>query len=148
MWKIPASANPGRLAENGVVRAIVLGTLGLLPALAAQWIALGIGGAGHGWVGPVFFSMPLFLLYPLAFLRALPSPAGAQRADAILLAAAGGLDFLLLGDMILVEKAYVLAAVGAAPGLVALWLALWAAWQVPAVAALLRNRDLQGVRRH
>ncbi|WP_294237841.1 hypothetical protein [uncultured Sphingomonas sp.] len=63
--------------------------------LATQALALGLAGAGHGWVGASAWSLPLLVLYPLARLRMVSPIFCGRRADAMLLAVAAVLDVTL-----------------------------------------------------
>ncbi|HEX5182038.1 MAG TPA: hypothetical protein VFW19_02680 [Allosphingosinicella sp.] len=126
------------------MRAIRWGALGLLPWLVAQFIAFGIGGAGHGWIAPFYFSIPLFFLYPLVFIRAF-SNTGKREIDAAILVIAAVLDTLLLRNALYSESEYVIRMWGDAGGVVALWLALWVGWQILTVLSLARKRHPQGV---
>jgi hypothetical protein len=121
------------------MRPVGWGALGLLPWFVTQFIGLGIGGAGHGWVAPFFFTMPLVLLYPLVFIRAF-SRAGARKVDVSILVVAAALDLFLLRNLFFQEYEYFLKVWNFGSTIVALWFGLWAAWQVLAVAALLRKR--------
>jgi hypothetical protein len=118
------------------------GALGLLPWFVAQFIALGIGGAGHGWIAPFYFTIPLFLLYPLVFIRAF-SRVGTWKVDAAILVIAAVLDLLLLRNLFFLEYEYFLRMWNDARGVVALWFGLWAAWQVLAITTLLRKRRVE-----
>ena len=116
-----------------------MGALGLATALLTQFIGLGMTGAGHGWIAPFYFSMPLFLLYPAALIRAFRSGRGGMAIDLALLAVALALDLLLLRNIFGEENRYFHTLWGRFPGFVLLWIALWAGWQALALIALLRN---------
>jgi hypothetical protein len=121
---------------------VLLGVLGLLFWLATQWIALGIAAGGHGWLSPLWLSMPLFFLCPIAFIRAFCATTGRIWLDQGLLVVAGVLDVLLLRSIfiqrelilqlwnIFTDNRYVLA----------LWIGLWFGWQLLSLATLIRKR--------
>jgi hypothetical protein len=121
------------------VRKVVVGALGLLPALVA--LALGLGGAagGHGWIGVFWFSIPLLLLYPLVFVRAFASKAETPDKDFIILAVGGAFDLLLAANMV-AEREYVGKLWSLDRSGMIMWLALWAGWQVLGVTTALRRR--------
>jgi hypothetical protein len=112
--------------------------MGLLPWALAIALSVGIGGGGHGWVAPFFVSIPLLALYPLAFIAAFSRPRSTRLVWALLLAALL-LNLFLLALTVLHEPGYFAASVRFAAGPVALWIALWLAWQVLAVMTLLRT---------
>jgi hypothetical protein len=117
-------------------------TLGLLFWLAAQTIGLGLAGGGHGWNGPFVFSMPLIILYPLAFVGAFCSKAYLPSLHGVILAAAVGLDCLLLANFAS-EFQYITKMWRFPDGalFIAIWLGLWAGWQILLAATLLRRRQ-------
>jgi hypothetical protein len=121
---------------------VLMMALGLLSWLAAQAIGLGLTGAGHGWTGPFFFSMPLIILYPLAFVGAFCSKDYLPSVPVVFLAAAVGLDCLLLANFAS-EFPYIvkLWRFPEGPSYISLWLGLWAGWQILFAAALLRRRQ-------
>ena len=122
------------------MRRVMLGALGLLLWLVTQAIGLGLTGAGHGWYGALIFSLPLVVLYPLAFIRAFGSKAESPQDDMRILIAAAVLDLLLLSNMFLLDHDYFIKMGRFDPTIVTVWIALWAGWQVLGVVALLRRR--------
>ena len=119
------------------MRMIVVGALGLLMWLVVQVMATGITAAGHGWYGPFFLSLPLLILYPLAFVRAF-AERGSPKGDINLLIVGAALDLALVVDMV-VERDILLRLWGLDWAWLALWLALWAGWQALGFTTLLRN---------
>ena len=111
-----------------------MGTLGLVLWLIAQAMGLLIAGAGHGWGGAFLFSLPLAILYPLALIRIASPVTGSHNADVGLMAAAIVLDLFLLGSTSGDE--YFMKVWRFDPTFVAIWIAIWAGWQVPFVASL------------
>ncbi|MEA3016904.1 MAG: hypothetical protein QOI38_1626 [Sphingomonadales bacterium] len=107
---------------------------GLVVAALAQMLGLLIGGAGHGWGQPFLFSPALFVAYPVVFLR-LRAPGTLAWTDVALLAAAGGLDMLLVRAT-QAEGTRYFDAVMAMPPIPHLWLALWLLWQALTVKIL------------
>lgn len=122
------------------MRTILSAVLGLLPWLLAQGIAFGMTGGGHGWVAPFFFSIPLAILYPIAFLRFFGGRPPALKLDVGLLLVAVTLDTLLLADLLLQEGEYFLRVWNVAAEFVGSWLVLWTGWQILLLARLLRDR--------
>lgn len=121
------------------MRVVLMGGLGVLLWLIAQVMGLGLTGAGHGWYGAFFFSLPLVVLYPLVFVRAVSSKAGPRDADVGILAAAIVLDLLLLGNIFSWDNGYFMQMWNFDSTFVMIWLALWAGWQVVFVATLLKK---------
>ena len=124
-----------------MARTLLLMMVGLVAWLAAQAIGLLLAGGGHGWNGPFFFSMPLIILYPLAFVGAFSAKAYLPSVPVIILAAAVGLDCLLLANFAS-EFSYIVKMWRFPDGasFISLWLGLWAGWQILFAAALLRRR--------
>jgi hypothetical protein len=120
---------------------ILMMVLGGIFWLAAQAIGLGLAGGGHGWGGPFVFSIPLIILYPLAFIGAFCSKAYLTSLPVVILAAAVILDCLLIGSFVS-ELQYITKIWRMPDGalFVAIWLGLWAGWQILLIATLLRRR--------
>ncbi len=115
-------------------RAVVIG---LALAAFTQFFALAVTGGGHGWTTPFWFSPALFVLNPVAFVRA----AGDRKPGAIdimLVALAGALDVALFAKT---QQEGVEYFWRVSP-LNWVWLALWALWQlaVPTKLALIALR--------
>lgn len=126
------------------MRKILFGMLGLLFWLGTQWLALGIAAAGYGWISPSALSVPLILLYPIAFVRAFCARTGSIGPyRGLPIAIAGVLDVLLLGSIVL-EKEYILKGWRLPENryVLALWIALWAGWQMLLLASLIKDRRL------
>ena len=119
----------------------VRAALGLLAWLATQTVGLGLAGGGHGWDAPALFSLPLLLLYPVVFVRAFSKKGGIALGSSILLIAVA-LDLCLLASVYREER-YFSTMWNIDAGWVIAWLALWAAWQALAVAALLKKRAVR-----
>jgi hypothetical protein len=123
------------------VRKLLFGMLGLLFWLGTQWIALGIAAGGYGWIEPLWLSMLLIFLYPIAFIRAFCVTAGPARLDQHLLFLAAVLDALMVGSIFLHEE-ILRKAVRIIPEnlyWLALWIALWAGWQLLLLVALKKH---------
>ncbi|MBO9575505.1 MAG: hypothetical protein J7494_07210 [Sphingobium sp.] len=102
--------------------------VGLIAWLAAQTIALGMTGAGHGTYPPLFFSAPLIFLYPTAFIHLfVPGHHRGHRRRQVL-AAALLLDVILLACL-LAEGNFFLRMWRVEPVFVTVWIALWLGWQ-------------------
>ncbi|HYW15320.1 MAG TPA: hypothetical protein VE891_04095 [Allosphingosinicella sp.] len=119
--------------------------IGMLFWLAAQAIGLGLVGGGHGWGEPFFFSMPLIVLYPMAFVAAFCSKAYLPAISAIVVVAAVALDFLVFGSFAS-ESEYIVKMWRFPDGalFILLWLGLWAGWQILFVIGLVRRRHGAG----
>lgn len=122
----------------GTVFSIVVG---LVFGLATVVLGLGLAGGGHGWGGPFFLSIPLIVLYPLAFARTFRTKVKSSDLDVGLIAVAVMLDLALLGNFS-AEYDYFIKMWRFEDGalFISLWLGLWAGWQVLAAVALARNR--------
>ncbi|HEX5182122.1 MAG TPA: hypothetical protein VFW19_03110 [Allosphingosinicella sp.] len=127
------------MAKGRRKRLVIRGGLGLVAWFATQLVGIGIAGAGHGWVAPFLFTLALMPLYPATFIRAFAAPSGAIAIDAAILVIAGVLDLLLLRNMLGAEREYFLRMWTFETAGVALWLGLWAAWQMLALANLFRS---------
>ena len=122
------------------MREIILTAVGLLFWAVTQFIALMMGAGGHGWNAPLWLSMFLVPLYPLAFVEAFAPATGGKWLVRGLLIAAGLLDLLLLASLF-TEGEYIarLWNVPENPAVLLLWGGLWAGWQLLAFVALARN---------
>ena len=122
---------------------LLFGMLGLLFWAATQFLALGIGAGGHGWLAPFGLSMPLVVLYPLAFVRAFcVTRPWSKVGTGVLLVIAVTLDALMLGSLFLhgdiFWKQWDMFPDDRWVPL--LWFALWAGWQLLIIASLIKNR--------
>lgn len=116
----------------------IMGALGLAAGLFALLMGLGGAGGGHGWIGALWFSVPLVILYPLVLIRAVSSSRGSPDMDVVLLCVGGVLDLLLAANMA-EEQKYVLKLWSFDPSGMIMWLSLWAGWQVVGLATVLRK---------
>ena len=133
------------MIEGGAVRqrrgtAILWGVAGLLAWLAAQTLAVGVAGGGHGWMAPFHVSAPLALLYPLTLVRVFWGRTGALTLEAGLIVVAAALDLFLLGNALFDEPAYVARVSDQGALALVAWLVLWATWQGLLIAAVVRKR--------
>ena len=71
--------------------------VGLAFGMAAAVMGLGLAGGGHGWNGALFLSIPLIVLYPLAFGRVFSTNIKSSDLDVGLIAIAAMFDLTLLG---------------------------------------------------
>ncbi|HEY1605040.1 MAG TPA: hypothetical protein VGF77_05535 [Allosphingosinicella sp.] len=127
------------MAKGRRKRLVVWGGLGLLAWFATLLLGLGVAGAGHGWVAPFWFTLALLPLYPATFIRAFAASSRAIGIDAAILIIAAMLDLLLLRNIFGAEREYFLKMWAFETAGVALWFGLWVAWQMLALANLLRN---------
>lgn len=114
--------------------------IGLLAWLLTQAVALGLGGAGHGWMAPLWVSSVLIFLYPLVVVRVFASPAASIKVDATILLLAGVIDLFLLHNALVTERTYFSRVWNSSAGAVGLWIGLWAGWQLLAIVSLLKKR--------
>ena len=117
----------------------IMGALGFATGVLALLMGLGAAGGGHGWIGALWFSFPLVILYPLVLIRAVSSDWKSQDMDVAILFVAGPLDLLLAANMA-AELQYVLKLWSFDAFGMILWLSLWAGWQVVGLATVLRKR--------
>ena len=120
---------------------VVTGLAGILVAALAQFIALLLAGAGHGWNQPFWFSAALWPLLPLVLIRVKRDAASVDRftLNLGLLALALVLDVALIIRTVEEGTEYFMGMVATGPLLVALWLLLWLSWQVGALFLLFRK---------
>lgn len=113
---------------------------GLVAWLISQCLGWAVGGAGHGWTPPIFFTVPLFVLYPAAVVGAFARGASAFRAGVAMLGVAATLDLWLL-SVTLQDGSYFLKMWSFAPCIVCAWLVCWFGWQALGVRMLLAGRN-------
>ena len=118
--------------------------LGLLLALIAQFLALMLAGAGHGWVTPFFASYALWILLPLTFatvrpFRSYPTGAGRKLLALALLGLVA--DASLLFATAQEGSEYFWSALDQAPPLPLLWILIWLSWQPVVALALARGEE-------
>jgi hypothetical protein len=118
---------------------VIMGMLGLVAAAFAVLMGIGGAGGGHGWIGALWFSLPLLILYPLVFVRSVSSSEEPLDYDIAVLAVAGVLDLLLAANMA-AEQEYVRKLWNLDPSGMTTWLALWGGWQIVGVTTLVRKR--------
>lgn len=117
---------------------------GLGCAVVAQFLALGLTGAGHGWVAPFFYSPLLFVAYPIVLARLIQPSRRMIWIEIMLLAAAVAADTYLAANALGSEASYVNRVMAAAPAFLVLWLCLWSAWQPLLIWLLLRGLRSDG----
>ena len=118
--------------------------LGLGMAALAQLLSVMLAGAGHGWVAPLFLSVALWVLLPLALWLAWPfAGSGDPWALCGLAAVAVGADAALV-ILTLGEFSHILfyIEVNGLAGMliIGLWLCLWSFWQPLIFHALMAGR--------
>lgn len=118
---------------------VIMAAIGIAVGSAALLMSLGGAGGGHGWIGALWFSVPLVFLYPLVLVRAVPPIGKSSNADAVIVAVAALLDLFLAANMASEQK-YVRMQWRFDPTGMSLWLSLWAGWQIVGVTTLLRKR--------
>ena len=117
---------------------------GLLIAAFAQFIALMLGGAGHGWTDPSLFSIVLFVTWPLALAR-IPRPAGTSAYPDRFMLVLGVVATLLLVVKTSSESDYFWRMADQDGGVTVIitWLLLWFGWQIVTAANLVRGRRFE-----
>jgi hypothetical protein len=109
--------------------------LGLFIAFIGHFIALGLAGAGHGWVTPLWISIVLWGVYPLTTVRALRHPS--FGVDSLLVFLAIALDAALVVLTVREGTEYFWRAVKFIEWwFFGLWIAIWFAWQLIAIINL------------
>lgn len=112
---------------------------GLFPAMLAEYIALGLAGAGHGWVSPLFCGLILFLAWP-ATLAVLAIVRRRRRLACALLVGAGLVaDAVLALSTLLEGTQYLERVLAVGSPLPVLWILLWLGWQAAALLGLLTS---------
>ena len=123
------------------------GTLGVVLAMVALFLAIFPAGAGHGWGAPFLFSIPLFIIYPMALIRSRTGHGTGIVPDIALVATAVVADIALCWSLIDYRTEWVRTPrESLVPGvdrsvfpIFLLWLLLWLFWQFVALRSLLRN---------
>ena len=114
---------------------------GLAIAAVAEFIALMLAGAGHGWVAAWPFSLILFAAYPAALFR-MPIAVGKSAMLDIAMLVVGVVASLLLLAATNAEAEYFWKVVHFEDGLqfIIVWLLLWFGWQALTLANVVRKR--------
>jgi hypothetical protein len=117
--------------------------LGFGLAAFAQFLGFLLAGAGHGWVAPMFLSIGLWFLLPLALVLAWPSAPTEKPLLFLIAAIAVAADALLI-KLSLGETPHIrhYVDVNGAIGftIIGLWLSLWFCWQVILLYSLAAKR--------
>src|ERR1044072_8335458 len=64
-------------------RAEVAAIAGVITAVATQFLAVMISGGGHAWVEPFFFSVAMWVMFPLMFIRVEQHRTGSDMLPAL-----------------------------------------------------------------
>jgi hypothetical protein len=107
-------------------RTFVAVAIGLALAALAQFVALLMAGAGHGWVTPFWFSPALFVLAPIAFVRVGGRGKAAPGIEIVLVMVGLALDVALYSAAVAEGVDYFWRVTP----FNWVWLALWSGWQV------------------
>jgi hypothetical protein len=113
---------------------------GLAIAAIAQFIAIMLTGAGHGWTAPLRYSLILFLAYPFALVRRADRAGTSILPDVVALGLGIGATLLLIvetrtneagiiGQFIRINGVFVIIV----------WVLLWLGWQALTVHTILRR---------
>lgn len=113
--------------------------IGASCAAVGQFLALGVAGAGHGWVAPFFYSPLLFVAYPLVLARLADRNRRTRWIEVALLTVAIAADWGLASNALGPEAIYVTRVLAAAPIFLVSWLFLWSGWQILALWLLLHS---------
>ena len=117
--------------------------LGLILAAIAQFLAMLLAGAGHGWVSPLLFSVALWIFIPSTLLAMRQVDNGSRNLMLGMAAVALAADvWLIIRSMDESRYIRLYVDVNGALGLIIilLWLGLWLFWQGLLVRALLGGR--------
>ena len=131
----PAASDRGRATIGWAIVVMLLGGVG------CAFVAVLFGGAGHGWSAPSSVSRVAMFASPLSVVAwaTRGRPAGKMLGLGLVATAA-------VADAALAEAAasegsgYFERSWSSDPGLVIVWVSLWAAWQVMALSAMLWPR--------
>jgi hypothetical protein len=121
--------------ENTGLPIILLVIIGVFLWFPAQVLAFGLAGAGHGWVIPLFITMPLILLYPLAMIAAFRKSDRSFITGMIVFFFAISLNGILIKSS-LDEGRYFEKVWNLNPYICLCWIVFWLGWQVLALYAL------------
>ena len=119
---------PPRPESDPRDRAIMVGLLG---AVGIVFYAFSMAGGGHGWIAPLWFSIPLLLIYPAVAVQTVGKDG--PLWPSLLLAGAAIVGDILLRRNILSEEAEYFEAAGVWGRI---WLIFWFGWQIVLVAAM------------
>lgn len=116
---------------------------GIGAAAFAQLLSFGIGGAGHGWIAPFFFSPIMWFTLPLMAARLVQRGAGSDKlpfVDGLMLLSALALDAALIGatrkEMFDIGPEQTNIVLSLQWPLISIWLVLWLSWQIAALFLL------------
>jgi hypothetical protein len=106
-------------------------------AALAEYIALLVAGAGHGWLAPLKYSLILFVLYPVAMFRRLDEGGTTIMFDRAMLFVGVGASLLLVADTVANESDSFPNIVNAYGLVVMVWMFLWVGWLIPTAARMI-----------
>ena len=129
-----------RAGRTGMGKAIAI-VAGLLIAALAEYIAMLVGGAGHGWIAPLRYSPILFLLYPLALFRRLDEGGTTIMFDRAMLVVGVIASLLLLVDTVANESDYFPNLLNPYGLVVLFWMFLWVGWLIPTAMRMVRRHQ-------
>lgn len=123
--------------------AIGLGVLGLAYGVVVTYFAIGMTGAGHGWMSASFSVLGILILPVFGVALAYR----ASRLGWVLMRIVGA-AMLVVDTAIFIATmregaSYIGVVWHSRPAMLFFWTALWVAWQVAVVATILRNRILK-----
>ena len=138
---------PGQDHPNRSSVAAGPGTLGIVLALIAIFLAFFPAGAGHGWGAPFFISLPLIIIYPFVLIRNRIGRGTGIGPDVALVGLAIAADIALCWHAVDYRAERLrMPNESTVPGvdrsvfpIFLLWLLLWLHWQFVALRSLLRN---------
>jgi len=105
-------------------------------------MAWAMNGAGEGWVEPFLFSLALWILLPVTFIKVSKGQRRGENSalDRKLLWAAALLDTLLIAMTLLDGGENFGRAMKFVPAYVYIWILMWLSWQIIAIRPFLRRR--------
>jgi hypothetical protein len=120
----------------------MMGVVGAGFASASLFVAMAVGGAGHGWVTPFFVSLGTAIFFPISFFR-LGVWRRTQMPGNIIMLIIGAFAVIALFAMTVDEGTRYFRAVGSAAWL---WIGIWSNWILAAlITALLRGLNKTAV---
>lgn len=113
---------------------------GLAIAAIAEFIALLLTGAGHGWLAPLRYSLILFLAYPLALIRRADRTGTSILPDVVALGLGICASLLLIVETRTNEAGIIGQFIRVnGVSVIIVWVLLWLGWQALTVHTILRR---------
>ena len=115
-------------------------TAGLAIAAIAEFLALMLTGAGHGWVAPLRYSLILFLAYPFALVRRADATGTSILPEVVALGLGVCASLLLIVETRTNEAGIIGQFIRVnGVSVIIVWVLLWLGWQALTVHTFLRR---------